>query len=65
MAMGKNVPIHIVPILAAPNADMTAAQTAERLSVPGAVGAAGTNERLPCMHSNYTLMNFATCHLTI
>ena len=63
MAMGDIhlVPIHIVPIYGAPNADMTTVQTTQS----GAAGAIGAAERLPCVHLNHMLMNFATCYLTI
>ena len=62
------VPTHIVHNHAGSNADMTTVQTtqrAESLYAPVEAGAAGAAERLPCMHLNNTLMNFATCHLTI
>ena len=57
VAVAKYIPMDVLSNHAAPKPNLTATETAERLSVPAAAG------RLPCMQLHYNLIKFAPCHV--
>ena len=63
VALGKDIPIHMVAIHIVPNYSASKAELTT--TQPGAAGAVGAAERLPYMHLKQTLLHLATCHRTI